>query len=308
MIEIAISLAIIGIALVGIIGVLPLGLNTQRANREQTVINQDATVFMEDIRNGVRGADDLTNYVYAITNSWTQFNANGSVQGSGVNSYTSTAASVNGASVPAMAMTNGANIVGLLSTPEFLNADGGVADSIYTVAVSNHVVASVRSISGPAFEKPPQDNSILQQDSFSYRIYCVNALAGNPTQLWQAQNYNAGDVVAYVLNNQTTTTYWKAIVAEEPPGTPPPLPPQAGDVPNSSSRWVEINNYYQQIAGNLHELRLTFLWPVLPNGKLPAQPFHATYRTLVAGAMTSDKGNGQPFLYFYQPQSFTTAP
>src|SRR5665213_320875 len=128
MIEIAISLAIIGIALVGIIGVLPLGLNTQRANREQTVINQDATVFMEDIRNGVRGADDLTNYVYAITNSWTQFNANGSVQGSGVNSYTSTAASVNGASVPAMALTNGANIVGLLSTPEFLNADGGVAD------------------------------------------------------------------------------------------------------------------------------------------------------------------------------------
>ncbi len=50
MVEIAISLAIIGIALVGIIGALPLGLQTQRDNREQTVINQDATVFLEAIR------------------------------------------------------------------------------------------------------------------------------------------------------------------------------------------------------------------------------------------------------------------
>src|SRR5471030_1368785 len=69
MVEIAISLAIIGIALVGIIGVLPLGLNTQRDNREDTVINQDATVFIEAIRNGARGADDLTNYVFAIVNT-----------------------------------------------------------------------------------------------------------------------------------------------------------------------------------------------------------------------------------------------
>jgi type II secretory pathway pseudopilin PulG len=31
----------------------------QRDNREETIINQDATVFMEAIRNGARGADDL---------------------------------------------------------------------------------------------------------------------------------------------------------------------------------------------------------------------------------------------------------
>ena len=52
MVEVAISLAIIGIALVAIIGVLPLGMNVQRDNREATVINQDATVFIEAIRNG----------------------------------------------------------------------------------------------------------------------------------------------------------------------------------------------------------------------------------------------------------------
>ena len=60
MIEIAISLAIIGIALVAIIGVLPLGVNVQKDNREETIINQDATVLVEAIRNGARGADDLT--------------------------------------------------------------------------------------------------------------------------------------------------------------------------------------------------------------------------------------------------------
>src|SRR5665213_2659475 len=237
MIEIAISLAIIGIALVGIIGVLPLGLNTQRVNREQTVINQDATLFMEDSRSGARGADDLTNYVYAIVMP------NAASQNVYINPTLAAAmgfSTANFVPTPPVKLypilTNGANIVGLLSTPEFLNVDGGIADSIYTAATSNHVVAYVRSINGPAFEKPPQDNPILQQDSFSYRIYCVNAPVAVDTNIFNTLIYPNG----------------------------PPA-------------------YSQQLAANLRELRLTFLWPVLPNGNLPAQPFHATYRTLVAG-------------------------
>ena len=87
MVEIAICLAIIGIALVAIIGVLPAGLNVQKDNREETLIDQDATVFIENIRNGARGLDDLTNYVLAITNSWTLYNADGTVSSSGVNGY-----------------------------------------------------------------------------------------------------------------------------------------------------------------------------------------------------------------------------
>src|ERR1700733_13412463 len=75
MVEIAISLAVIGVALVAIIGVLPLGMNVQRDNREGTIINQDATVFMDAISKGARGLNDLTNYVYAITNYWTNVTA-----------------------------------------------------------------------------------------------------------------------------------------------------------------------------------------------------------------------------------------
>ena len=73
MIEIAISLAVIGFALVAILGVLPLGMNVQKENREETIINQDATVFLNAIRNGARGMDDLTNYVMAITNYQTRY-------------------------------------------------------------------------------------------------------------------------------------------------------------------------------------------------------------------------------------------
>src|SRR5437773_11175349 len=76
MVEIAISLAVIGFALVAIIGVLPRGLTVQRQNREETIINQDADVFFSAIRNGARGMDDLTNYVIAITISSNLFTAN----------------------------------------------------------------------------------------------------------------------------------------------------------------------------------------------------------------------------------------
>ncbi|MEI9963166.1 MAG: type II secretion system protein [Limisphaerales bacterium] len=88
MIEIAISLAVIGIALVAIIGVLPLGMSVQRENREETVINQDATILMEAIRNGARGLDDLTNYVYAITNYWARYDINTNASPPNINGYT----------------------------------------------------------------------------------------------------------------------------------------------------------------------------------------------------------------------------
>src|ERR1700690_1178771 len=88
MVEIAICLAIIGIALVAIIGVLPIGINVQRDNREETLIDQDATVLLENIRNGARGLDDLTNYVFAITNSWMWYDLNGAVVKTRVNGYT----------------------------------------------------------------------------------------------------------------------------------------------------------------------------------------------------------------------------
>src|SRR5688572_14957475 len=56
MVEIAIALAVIAFALVAIIGILPTGLQVQRDNREDALINQDARLLVEAIKTG--GRDD----------------------------------------------------------------------------------------------------------------------------------------------------------------------------------------------------------------------------------------------------------
>ncbi len=297
MVEIAISLAVIGIALVAIIGVLPMGMHTQRDNREETIINQDATVLMEAIRGGARGLDDLTNYVYAITNYWTEYDNKGAVNGGGGsvnNGYTFAKSSV----VPGyysppgspISLNSGANIVGLLSTPEYTDANGAPIPSLIFGGYSNHIVAYVRSLSGPAVEKPPQDNQVIQADAFGYRILCVNAPVVMDTNifllepLWHAANYAAGLQVLY------NWYYWQAVADC---GSP--------DVPGQTTKWSLVRNYNLELVKALHELRLTFFWPQQPNGTLG--PGRQTFRAMVAGQIAQTVTNTQ-WLYFYQPQSF----
>jgi hypothetical protein len=170
-------------------------------------------------------------------------------------------------------LTNGANIVGLLSTPEFImdrSADNypAVPDILYPKlclnnltdgCYSNHVVAYVRSLSGLAAEKPPQaSDSIMFQDTLTYRLFCVNA----PTLV---------DTNVYNL----------------------PLAQKA---------------YTLALAANQRELRLTFLWPQYPNGKLGSG--RQTFRTTIAGQLTATNYNNwdNQWLYFYQSQMFTNAP
>ncbi len=258
MVEVAISLAIIGFALLAIVGVLPMGMNVQKENREATVVNQDATVFIEAIRNGARGVDDLTNYVYAITNYWTFFPVNGTPN-SGIDGYDFSGSQITKITpAPFLPLTNGLHIIGLLGTPEFTDSSFNPTNNLFSGGYSNHIVAYVRSISGPAVEKPPQDNQIIQSDAFGYRLYCVNAPVAMDTNMFNVSLYPNG----------------------------PPA-------------------YSKQLAANLHELRLTFLWPQLPNGKLGNG--RQTYRVLIGGQIATNLVAGN-ILYFYQPQSFGYAP
>ncbi len=256
MVEIAICLAIIGLALVAIIGVLPIGMNVQRDNREETVINQDATILLESIRSGERGGTDLTNYVYAITNYATTYNGAGLQTGFHVYGYTYQGSAVDATPIP-FALTNNARIIGLLSTPEYLN---GVTplNSLLGGGTSNHVFAYVHSMSGPAVEKPPQDNAILVGDSFTYRVLAVNAPLATDTNL-----------VSLTPAQQA---------------------------------------YSRQLAANLHELSLTFRWPVRPNGNIGSDgPRPQTQRTLIAGNIAPADDDGQN-LFYYQSQTFTNLP
>ena len=248
MIEIAISLAVIGFALVAIISVLPLGMNVQRENREETIINQDATVFMNAIRNGARGLDDLTNYVIAITNTVTTFSSSGTPGTTSYHWYTPTNSS------DGFPISSGARIIGLLSTPRFVAARQGFQ--------SNYVVAAVRSLSGPASEKFPQNNPDVQDLGFSYRM------------------------VSEVM------TYGESYV---------------------NGNWY--NPMVPNLQSNLHELRLTFRWPLARGTNAPGRQI---YRTFAGGYLmeTNEPGfpgrtRSQPTpydLYFFEPRTYVKAP
>jgi hypothetical protein len=198
MVEIAICLAIIGIALVGIIGVLPYGMNTQRDTREETIIDQDVAMLLPAISQGMHGVDDLTNYVFAITNYQTLYNDQG-VPATTINTYgyTYTNSSLNNGTSIGPWITNGQNIVGILSTPEYVNSVTlQPLPNVINGGFSNHVVAYVRALSGLASEKPPQDNPLMIGDAFTYRLLVVNAPVALDTntfntsysyQLWQNQ-------------------------------------------------------------------------------------------------------------------------
>jgi prepilin-type N-terminal cleavage/methylation domain-containing protein len=241
MVEIAISLAVIGIALVAILGVLPLGMQAQRSNREATVINSDAGVFVDAIRGGARGADDLVNYVVMITNTISHdVYSNPSLMSGG----------------PKPILTNGAVIIGLLSTPEFVDSNSLPTTPLNAVS-NNRMVAYVRSLSGPAVDKPPQDNALLRNASFSYEIVCQNSPVEGDTNM---------------LNSP----------------------------------------YGKQLTANLHELRLMFQWPLLPDSQLPKAHLglgSLTYRAMIAGQLVVDTSSVPGVnLYFFQPQSFVNAP
>ncbi len=67
LIEIALCIAIVSIAMVAIIGVLPTGLNVQRQNREEAMLTQDAELLLNAIRSGQVGLQDLVNFADRVT-------------------------------------------------------------------------------------------------------------------------------------------------------------------------------------------------------------------------------------------------
>jgi len=268
MVEIALSLAIIGFALVAIIGVLPIGLNVQRENREETIINQDAAVFINAIRYGARGLDDLTNNVIAITNYITRFDVNTNVVGVQTYSFTYQNWSIDGViQPPADEITNGYRIIGLMSTPKYVFDSGGFN--------SNYVVAYVRAISGLAAEKYPQDNPDVRQDAFSYRL----VLEVSPYSWFDRTSTDPG-----------STNYTAA-------GLPPEV---AAERLKNWTDWLVAKN----LEGNLHELRMLFRWPVLPSSKIGNG--RQLFRTVVGGQLIRTNDTGLT-LFFFEPQTFGTA-
>jgi hypothetical protein len=153
-VEIAIALGVIGFALVAIVGILPTGLNVERANREETLINQDGPYFLEAVRGGAHGLNILTSFVDSITIT----------EVSNSTKYVTTYTNSPGLTVPNWNgnMTNSQWIIGLLCWPKYLS-NGVVAANGFT----NRVDARVRAMSGSAVEQ----RNISKDVTFGYSIY-----------------------------------------------------------------------------------------------------------------------------------------
>lgn len=150
MVEIAIALGVIGFALVAIIGILPAGLQVQRDNRSETIINQDGTFWLEAIRNGSRGLHELTNYVESIEVNFYDYSTIPRTLLVPPPLYSQPFAYGNGP----FGYTTGSNIIGLLTTPAVLpNAE---------------VTAVVSAISGAAAEK--ESTPANRELAFRYRM------------------------------------------------------------------------------------------------------------------------------------------
>ena len=278
MIEIAISLAVIGFALVAIIGILPTGMNVQKDNREETIIGHDASIFMDAIRNGERGVDDLTNYVLAITNSVTLYRNQGSA---GQFLYNQGYTFKDSSTPIKFPLTNGLRIIGLLSTPRFIgltNPPGAF--------LSNYVVAYVRSMSGEASEKFPQDNSIVQDLALSYRM------------IPEIVAYDAKTFNTVPGNYDPNWTNWTYATARELYN-----PTNAAEIISRSNFWMIA----QTLHTNMCDLRLIFRWPLFANGN--AGNKRQVFRVTLGGHLnyTNDPFVTAVPLYFFEPRNYAKA-
>lgn len=233
MVEIAISLAVIGFALVAIVGVLPIGMNVQKENREETIINFDANYLMDAIRNGAQGLDNLTNYVIVITNQSRLCNSNGILYPASKSTfhiawYTTKDYSLDGNLGNKPALTNGAVIVGLLSYPKYTLANTNNGD-----CWSNFITADFRAITGSPMDQGTSQSS--KDFAFSYRVAVeVVPSASYPFARWDTTSENFTALADAPRDDGSVSNNWPAA---------------------------------KSLQNNLNEIRLRFRWPVLPPGE-----------------------------------------
>lgn len=255
MIEIAISLAVIAFALVAIIGVLPTGMNVQKDNREDTIINQDGPYWLEAIRNGARGLDYLTNYVESITIH--SFSGNSSVTITHYNPESFPNVSGPGNLVPDL--LTGERIVGLLTIPKYCPTN---AAGVFT---TNEVSARVHALTGAAVEQGTNSSDL----GFAYQLQVENV-----------------PFSAFAFSTFSFST-----------NDPSP------DNLARSNRFLAIQQmgtYFADTNGNAHELRLTFNWPLRPDGT--GGPNLQRFRVFVSSRQTNFPGTDN---WFFMPREYS---
>lgn len=151
LVEVALCLAIIGFALVAIIGILPKGMQVQKENREDTNIIQDGEFLLEAVS---KGQTNITRLAENL--EWIELYTDGVRQGA----FNRQQLLTNGISTNDLAH----RIVGLLSIPRYepsSNASG---------FVSNYVRAKFVANSGPLADRLTQGPNGARDLAFSYLV------------------------------------------------------------------------------------------------------------------------------------------
>lgn len=181
MVELALCIAIIAIAMVAIMGVLPAGMGVQKQNREDTIISQEATHWMEVLRGGAVLFDDVTNYVDFVAVGRQRVDDTRVLTNFFVGPYFTIPAS-SGLS-PVRRLNHPELILGLLSLPKYDTIPNDFVANPTTV--TNTITAVVRAFSGSLNEKilpqavneQPSNNQL----GFSFRYLLRVELIPVPT-------------------------------------------------------------------------------------------------------------------------------
>ncbi len=262
MVELALCIAIVAFAMVAILGVLPLGLNVQKQNREDTIIDQEGPMWVDLIRRGGIGWDDVTNYVDFILVERTPVNRNGSTITNGFRGPFYSSEYV--LPPPNTYLATTAQVVGLLSLPRF-EVDQGI---IY----SNRVTAVCRSVSGALNSQIHPDRTLSfapaerqLDDSFRYQIQVeLTPVAQLPTTGVDPTNMvaQAGLSLGGYLNALRLDTNLMEVLEAPLERTP------ARDL----------------FTATVYDLKLVFRWPVFRvGGEITLGPNRRVLRTQLVG-------------------------
>lgn len=165
LIEIALALAVIGFALAAIVGVLPFGMDAQRDNRQKTIIAAEASIWMNAIRNGNDGLNNLTNYVIAVSNYVQAIDTrNNSPVGAPRTEFYASPIFIEQPNIVPV------NIIGVASIPKYRPCDDTNVPGYMFIETNTQVNVYCRAMSGSAMDASPQCDGNLKDSTFSYRL------------------------------------------------------------------------------------------------------------------------------------------
>jgi prepilin-type N-terminal cleavage/methylation domain-containing protein len=266
MIEIAISLAIVAVAMVAILGILPAGLNVQRENREDTIIDLEADYYLQLIRSsGMQfGPLFVADHVDQISVTRT----NHSTRAANTVLYNRTRTTGLGFS------WNSRQVIRkLLSTPSWdLGTVPSTPDAVFTPAQGlsiieeNEVRAIVRAIPGRASDLSPA----YSDSALRYEMKVSIHPAVTPSIF---SGYGQNNTASPAFNNLNSAG-----------------PSGQGELLRQAA-----------LSSNLWEVELEIRWPV--NNFDPVAGTYSlgrnsrTYRTYVAGTLEQDPRSRNLFVF-----------